>query len=176
MSKAAAPRPDSRIGEATNTLFLNELPELETFLQSGLVQLSIVVYQRMWFNRATYLALFAFGCTTTTAKPKSADKFKDFHTKSLSSTPLRLDDNIYVDLTSGPRNYTAVVLLTALDARFGCQLCKDFQPEWEVLSKSWTKGDRRGESRTLYAQLDFADGKGTFQKVFNIYIYISLPT
>lgn len=111
---------------------------------------------------------------TTTAKPKSADKFKDFHTKSLSSTPLRLDDNIYDDLTSGPRNYTAVVLLTALDVRFGCQLCKDFQPEWEVLSRSWTKGDRRGESRTLYAQLDFADGKGTFQKVFSIYddIYI----
>ena len=122
----------------------------------------------------------------TTAKPKSVDKFKDFHTKSLSSTPLRLDDNIYDDLTSGPRNYTAVVLLTALDARFGCNLCKDFQPEWEVLSKSWAKGDRRGESRTLYAQLDFADGKGTFQKVFSIYadiyiyiyiyIYISLLT
>lgn len=133
----------------------------------------------MWFNRATYLALFAFGCMTSRAKPKSADKFKDFHTKSLSSTPLRLDDNIYDDLTTGPRNYTAVVLLTALDARFGCQLCKDFQPEWELLSKSWTKGDRRGESRTVYAQLDFADGKGTFQKVssimLDIYIYILLP-
>lgn len=114
---------------------------------------------------------------TTTAKPKSADKFKGFHTKSLSTTPLRLDDNTYDDLTSGPRNYTAVVLLTALDARFGCQLCKDFQPEWEVLSKSWTKGDRHGKSRTVYAQLDFADGKGTFQKVFKIYtdifIYIN---
>lgn len=121
------------------------------------------------------MALFAFGCMTTTAKPKSADKFKDFHTKSLSSTPLRLDDNTYDDLTTSPRNYTAVVLLTALDARFGCQLCKDFQPEWELLSKSWTKGDRRGDSRTLYAQLDFADGKGTFQKVSSIIldIYIS---
>lgn len=129
----------------------------------------------MWFNRGTYLALFAFGCMTTTAKPKSADKFKDFHTRSLSSTPLRLDDNTYDDLTTSPRNYTAVVLLTALDARFGCQLCKDFQPEWELLSKSWTKGDRRGDSRTLYAQLDFADGKETFQKVSSIIldIYIS---
>lgn len=126
------------------------------------------------------MALFAFSCMTTTAKPKSADKFKDFHTKSLSSTPLRLDDDLYNDLTTGQRNYTAVVLLTALDARFGCQLCKDFQPEWELLSKSWTKGDRRGDSRTLYAQLDFADGKGTFQKVssimldIHIYIYLSL--
>lgn len=118
------------------------------------------------------MALFAFGCMTTTAKPKSADKFKDFHTKSLSSTPLRLDDNKYDDLTTSPRNYTAVVLLTALDARFGCQLCKDFQPEWELLSKSWAKGDTRGDSRTLYAQLDFADGKETFQKVSSIILDI----
>lgn len=57
------------------------------------------------------------------------------------------------------------MLLTALEARFGCQLCRDFQPEWELLAKSWTKADKKGESRLVYGTLDFTDGKGTFQSL-----------
>jgi len=66
-------------------------------------------------------------------------------------------------LTSSPRDYSVAVLLTALDNRFGCQLCREFQPEWDLLAKSWTKGDKTGESRLIYATLDFADGKAIFQ-------------
>lgn len=93
------------------------------------------------------------------------DKFAEFHTLSQSSTPLKLDDAVYSELTSAPRNYSAAVLLTALEARFGCQLCRDAQPEWDLLARSWERGDRRGESRIIFGTLDFADGKNTFQKV-----------
>ena len=99
------------------------------------------------------------------AAKKAGGKFEDYHTKSVSLTPLKLDDGSYEDLTALPRDYSVVVLLTALEARFGCQLCRDFQPEWDLIGKSWNRGDRRGESRVLYGTLDFADGKGTFQKV-----------
>ena len=105
-----------------------------------------------------------FGCYAA-AKSRSIDKFEHYHTKSLSSTPLKLDDASYEDLTSLPRNYSTAVILTAIEARFGCQLCRDFQPEWELIGKSWTKGDRNGESRVIFGTLDFLDGKGTFQKV-----------
>ena len=91
--------------------------------------------------------------------------FEEFHARSLSSAPLRLDDASYEQLTATPRNYSVVVLLTALEARFGCQLCRDFQPEWDTLAKSWARGDRNGGSRTLLGTLDFSEGKGTFQKV-----------
>ena len=57
------------------------------------------------------------------------------------------------------------VLLTALETRFGCKLCTEFQPEWELLAKSWTKGDRDAKSRLLWGTLDFVDGKATFQSV-----------
>ncbi|MCJ1227877.1 oligosaccharyl transferase subunit ost3/OST6 [Toensbergia leucococca] len=99
------------------------------------------------------------------AKDASQSKFDEYHSRSLSSTPLKLDDASYDDLTVTPRDYTVVVLLTALEARFGCQLCRDFQPEWDLIGRSWVKGDRRGENRVLYGTLDFTDGKGTFQKL-----------
>ena len=111
------------------------------------------------FNIA-YLPIFCYG-----ARGKSATTFDDYHARSQASAPLRLDDASYDDLTAIPRNHSVVVLLTALEARFGCQLCRDFQPEWDLLGRSWAKGDKRGDSRTLLGTLDFTDGKVTFQKV-----------
>ena len=99
------------------------------------------------------------------AKKSPGSRFENYHSKSLSSTPVKLDDALYEDLTRAPRDYSVVVLLTALEARFGCQMCRDFQPEWEVVAKSWIRGDRHGVHRAVYGTLDFADGKGTFQKV-----------
>ncbi|KAI9732870.1 MAG: oligosaccharyl transferase subunit ost3/OST6 [Cirrosporium novae-zelandiae] len=99
------------------------------------------------------------------AKKASADKFTEYHARSLSSTPLKLDSELYEYLTAAPRNYTLAVELTALDAKFGCQLCKEFQPEWELLAKSWTKGDKKGESHVLFGTLDFIDGRSIFQKL-----------
>ena len=100
-----------------------------------------------------------------TAKQSFTGKFEDYYAKTPSGNPLKLDDTSYNELTSAPRNYTFVVLLTAVEARFGCQLCRDFQPEWDLIGKSWNRGDRAGETRVLYGTLDFSDGKGTFQKV-----------
>ncbi|KAI9683669.1 MAG: Oligosaccharide translocation protein rft1 [Trizodia sp. TS-e1964] len=99
------------------------------------------------------------------AKKAPADKFQQFHAKSLVSTPLKLDDPLYDALTASPRDYSVVVLLTAMEARFGCQLCREFQPEWDLLSRTWIRGDKAGASRLVFGTLDFADGKEAFQKL-----------
>lgn len=99
------------------------------------------------------------------AAKKPAGTFEKYHERFLASAPLKLDDVSYEALTTSPRDYGVAVLLTALEARFGCALCRDFQPEWDVLGKSWAKGDKHGASRMLYGTLDFTDGKATFQKV-----------
>ncbi|KAH8902761.1 OST3/OST6 family protein [Coniochaeta sp. PMI_546] len=96
------------------------------------------------------------------AKKSTEERFKEYHTKGLSSAPVKLNDATYKDLTGVPRDYTGVVLLTALEARFGCELCRQFQPEWELLSRSWTKGDKKGDSRVVFGTLDFSDGRETF--------------
>ncbi|KAK4695086.1 oligosaccharyltransferase complex subunit gamma, partial [Lecanoromycetidae sp. Uapishka_2] len=109
------------------------------------------------------LALLPFLCVA--AKKSSLGTFDSYHAKSQASPPLKLDDVAYEELTATPRNHSVIVLLTALEARFGCQLCRDFQPEWDLLGKSWAKGDKNGDTRTILGTLDFVDGKGTFQKL-----------
>jgi oligosaccharyltransferase complex subunit gamma len=99
------------------------------------------------------------------AKKSSEQRFAEFHSKALSSAPVKLVDSSYRELTSAPRDYSVAVLLTAMDARFGCQMCREFQPEWNLLSKSWVKGDKGGQSRLVYATLDFVDGKDIFMSV-----------
>lgn len=102
--------------------------------------------------------------TALAAKKSSNDRFQQFHSKQVAASgSVKLDDSSYSQLTAGPRNYSAAVLLTALDPRFGCGLCHDFQGEWDVLAKSWTKGDKN--TNLIFGTLDFEKGKGTFQSL-----------
>ena len=110
---------------------------------------------------AALLPLSAFA-----AKKSTSDRYQEYHSKQVSTLkPIQLDDALYDQLTKAPRDYSVAVLLTALDSRFGCTLCHDFQPEWDLLVKTWTKGDKQGESRLVFGTLDFIDGKQTFQTV-----------
>lgn len=115
------------------------------------------------FSSLVSLLLLTSGATA--AKKTSAERFNEFHAKSRSSSPLKLLDPSYKSLTTAPRDYSVAVLLTALESRFGCQLCREFQPEWELLAKSWTKGDKNGDSRMLFGTLDFTDGREIFMSV-----------
>ncbi|KAI2625730.1 hypothetical protein GGR54DRAFT_592753 [Hypoxylon sp. NC1633] len=113
-----------------------------------------------WLSVLLSFAL-PFGSHAAKKSPE-ADRFDDFHAKAQATSPLKLLDSSYKQLTSAPRDYSAAVLLTALEPRFGCQLCTDFQPEWDVLARSWAKGDRKGDSRLIFGTLDFANGRDTF--------------
>ncbi|KAH8887771.1 hypothetical protein GQ53DRAFT_749464 [Thozetella sp. PMI_491] len=116
-----------------------------------------------WLPAFLSATLFAAG--SFAAKKPTGDRFQEFHTKSLSSTPVKLDDSSYKSLTASPRNYSVAVLLTALESRYGCVLCNEFQPEWDLLSRSWIKGDKTGDSRLVFGTLDFADGRDIFMSL-----------
>ncbi|KAK6359796.1 oligosaccharyl transferase subunit ost3/OST6 [Orbilia brochopaga] len=75
-----------------------------------------------------------------------------------------LTDNNYNDLTNAPRNYSAVVLFTAMDQRFGCTLCRDFQPEFDLIGSSWNK-QHPNQDGLFFGVLDFSNGKQTFQRL-----------
>lgn len=110
-----------------------------------------------WILNTLVLPLATFA-----AKKPSNDRFTGTYSQTL---PAWLDDHSYQTLTAAPRDYAIAVLLTALEPRFGCTACREFQSEWDILAKSWQKGDKTGELRMLFSTLDFADGKGTFQSV-----------
>lgn len=103
------------------------------------------------------------------AKSQSKDVFSQFHSKLVKSGPLKLDDATYGRLTTGSRDYSSLILLTAMDPRYGCQVCREFESHYDILSKSWTRGDKDSASRLLFGVLDFSEGRNTFQSV----IYIS---
>ncbi|PFH60723.1 hypothetical protein XA68_10479 [Ophiocordyceps unilateralis] len=113
---------------------------------------------------ASACALLAVAAQNNNEEEKAMQKrFTEFHHRlQLAAAPLTLKDSSFNKLTAAPRDYTVAVLLTAQGARFGCQLCREFQPEWELTARSWAKGDKAGEARMLFATLDFADGRDTF--------------
>lgn len=101
----------------------------------------------------------------------ATDKFERYQSISRSA-PIDLDDSTFDDLTSKPRDYHTAIILTAREARFGCVLCREVQPEWELIAQSWNKGDNPDGLKLLFGTLDFSNGKGTFQKVRLYQIFV----
>lgn len=102
------------------------------------------------------------------AKANTATRYEDYQSKAATGSPIKLSDASYKQITSLPRDYSVAVLLTALDSRFACQICREFDSEWKLLSKSWAKGDKNGDSRLLFGVLDFNEGRDTFISVCTI--------
>lgn len=112
--------------------------------------------------------LVAGALSLTALAAKSSSSAYDVYRKK--STPAVLNEQSYDELTAAPRDYYTAVILTALDAKFGCDLCQKFAPEWDILAKSWQKGDKKGEHRLLFGTLDFDQGRNVFIKVRYTYL------
>lgn len=120
-----------------------------------------ITFTMRWSSIFLPFTLLAAGVL---AEPASK-QFQEFHKKALASAPIKLEDASYKKVTALPRDYSVAVLLTAMDNRYACQMCREFGPEWDLLANSWTKGDKKGESKVIFATLDFNDGRDTFMSV-----------
>ncbi|KAI9799417.1 MAG: hypothetical protein M1825_004517 [Sarcosagium campestre] len=96
------------------------------------------------------------------AKKPAGDRFQTFQAKAAISTPLKVTDAVYEGLTAGPRDYSVVLLLTAMDARFGCQLCREVHPDWTLIARSWAKGGSAEAARAIFGTVDFSEAKNIF--------------
>lgn len=120
---------------------------------------------RFFSALASACALATAALAADSPPTSSEQRFADFRRLAQLSPTIQLNDASYRSLTSAPRDYSVSVLLTALDPRFGCQLCREFQPEWELVGRSWMKGDKKGEARIFFATLDFSEGRDVFLQV-----------
>lgn len=107
------------------------------------------------------LTAFAVSLTAVTAK-KAANAFDIYQKKA---APITLTESTYEDLTAAPRDYHTAVILTALDAKYACGICREFSGEWDIIAKSWQKGDKKNKNRVLFGTLDFDQGRNVFVKV-----------
>jgi oligosaccharyltransferase complex subunit gamma len=108
------------------------------------------------------LAISLFVSVSNAAQDKLS-RFTALQSKSKAGV-LKLDDQLFADLIVAPRNYTAVILLTALGSKYGCQPCNQYQSEYELLSKSWLRQQKHHDP-LFFAMLDFSVGEETFKKV-----------
>lgn len=110
--------------------------------------------------------VFAFLCLAinSLSADTASNKFERYQSLSRLG-PIALNDASFEDITSKPRDYHVAIVMTATEARFGCVICREFEPEWELIADSWNKGSKQEGLKLLFGTLDFRNGRGTFQKV-----------
>ena len=67
-----------------------------------------------------------------------------------------------------PRNYSASVILTALEPKYGCVPCRLFDKEHKEVARQWwnrNKKDRHEQSKHFFGVLDFEAGQDVFRRV-----------
>ncbi|KAJ5918676.1 hypothetical protein N7466_010668 [Penicillium verhagenii] len=111
----------------------------------------------------TIIFLFFSVLSGVFAAKSTPDKFQKYNSLSRSG-PVDLDTSSFEDLTTAPRDYYAAVILTAMDARYGCLMCREFDAEWDLISRSWNKGSKLDGLKVVFGTLDFDQGKTVFQK------------
>ncbi|ORY01701.1 hypothetical protein K493DRAFT_209272 [Basidiobolus meristosporus CBS 931.73] len=80
-----------------------------------------------------------------------------------SNGVIQLNGASFELLTSAPRDYAAVVVLTALGPEFGCAACGHFDPNYQLLSKGWLS--TKNPEQLYFGQLDVALGREVFLKL-----------
>ncbi|KAL1728711.1 hypothetical protein EV714DRAFT_252376 [Schizophyllum commune] len=78
---------------------------------------------------------------------------------------IRLDDKTYDLLTAPQRNWSATVLFTAMDKRRRCGPCREFDPAWNAVAKSWKSVPEEQRDEHFFAVIDFDENPATFTKL-----------
>ncbi|CAK5277409.1 unnamed protein product, partial [Mycena citricolor] len=78
---------------------------------------------------------------------------------------IKLDGPSFELLTSPTRDWSASIHFTALDPRRRCSPCREFNPSWIDVAKSWRKVPQETRDDHFFATLDFDDGQTVFQQL-----------
>lgn len=77
---------------------------------------------------------------------------------------------------STPRNYSVIVMLTALQPNRQCSVCKQAHDEFTILANSW-RYSQQFSNRLFFAMVDFDEGSDIFQqlKINTAPVFIHFP-
>ncbi|KAJ3372025.1 oligosaccharyl transferase subunit ost3/OST6 [Allomyces arbusculus] len=101
-------------------------------------------------------------------------KHKKMASVTKESGVMILDANAFNVITEAPRNYSVVVVLTAMSPQIGCAACHQFEPEFKAVSYSRSKTP--GQHPLHFASIDFESGREVFQRLGlqsapNVFLY-----
>jgi len=93
------------------------------------------------------------------------DKVQQWLDLSQRRTVVKLSNKLFKDLVrSQPRNYSVVVMFTALQAQRGCSICKQASDEFTMLANSYRYSPFYS-SKLFFAMLDFDEASESFQSM-----------
>jgi len=111
------------------------------------------------------LALFAVPFCLAASKDASAIHDELVKLAKANNGVIKLDERTYDMLTSPKRTWSAAIQLTAMDARRRCTPCKEFDPSFREVGRSWSAVPAEHRDSHFFATLDFDNGMTVFQKL-----------
>ena len=116
------------------------------------------------------LLLLAVVCVGAAGKKKEgggglADRVEQLTDLANKKPVIRLNGNKFRDLVKGtPRNYSIIVMFTALSAQRQCAICKQASEEYQLVANSY-RYSPAFSNKLFFAMVDFDEGPDVFQSM-----------
>ena len=67
---------------------------------------------------------------------------------------------------ASPRNYSTIVMFTALSPQRGCQICREVLEEYQIVANSWRFSSAYANSELYFASVDFDEGSEASKSIY----------
>lgn len=114
----------------------------------------------MRFSTILGPVLVALGTLNVVSAGAAGDKFAALSYRNGGA--LELTPGTFSELADAPRDAGAAVLFTTMAGGAQCEACKQVQPQWNSLSKQWSK---RRDASLVFGTLDFFKAREVFTRV-----------
>merc|ERR1712038_135677 len=95
-----------------------------------------------------------------------ADKVGQLVDLSTKRSVLRFNGNKFRDYArNAPRNYSIIVMFTALSAQRQCAICKQASDEYQLVANSYRYSSAFSSNKLFFAMVDFDEGPDVFQSM-----------
>ena len=121
---------------------------------------------RLWIlGPILLLAMAALASASDKKKDALADKVSQLVDLSTKKSVIKLNGNKFRDFVkSAPRNYSIIVMFTALAANRQCAVCKQAADEYQLVANSY-RYSQLFSNKLFFAMVDFDEGPDVFQSM-----------
>jgi len=116
------------------------------------------------FLATVFIAFCLYECIQCFTKDDLlSEKIEQLTEWSLKKPVIRLNFEKFKHyVKSAPRNYTIVVMLTALNPNRECQICKPANDEYQIVAQSW-RYSAQFSNKLFFAMVDFDEASDVFK-------------
>jgi len=116
------------------------------------------------FSLVVFLTI-VYGQSTKKEKEKLSEKVQTLVDSSAKRPVLRYNGNKFREyVTKTPRNYSMIVMFTALSAQRQCAICKQASDEYHMVANSYRYSSQYS-NKMFFAMVDFDEGPDVFQSM-----------